>query len=84
MLGSMQLVIDNLHTKFQAHFSLSEATCSCGLMQGSVRRGWTALSRVNASTWQMESFFLKPPFDLHVTGSLGETLTLRWVTVQQL
>ena len=46
-------------------------------MQGRVRRGWTSLSRVNASTWHLQSFFLKPPFDLHVTGSLGEELILR-------
>lgn len=46
-------------------------------MQGRVRRGWTPLSRVNASTWHLQSFFLKPPFDLHVTASLGEELVLR-------
>lgn len=46
-------------------------------MQGRVRRGWTPLSRVNASTWHLQSFFLKPPFDLHVTGSLGDELVLR-------
>ena len=56
----------------------------CGCTQGRVHRGWTALSRVDAFTWQMESFLLKPPFDLRVTGSLRETLTLRWLIVHSL
>lgn len=84
MLGGMQLVLNNIHKEVMHITNLSEASCSCGFMQARVRRGWTALARVNASTWQMESFFLKPPFDLHVTGALGETLTLRWVTVHHL
>ncbi|DBA79253.1 TPA: hypothetical protein ACH3X1_009067 [Trebouxia sp. C0004] len=44
--------------------------------EGRVQHGWTPLSRVNASTWHLQSFFLKPPFDLHVTGSLGRSLFL--------